>query len=65
MGGRVKCSLFRRSWIRFVKFFKINESRSEHSLLSLLSALIINAVGLGISTIAFVIEKLIHEINCN
>ena len=60
MGGGVKRSLFRRSWIRFVKFFKIYESKA----LSLLSALIINAVGLGISTIVFVIEKLIHKMKC-
>ena len=63
MGRRIKCFLYRRSWIRFVDFFQNLGKQKSVLITVLLLALIINVVGLGISTIVFVIEKLINKID--
>ena len=53
--------LYRRSWIRFVDFFQNLGKQKSVLITVLLLALIINVVGLGISTIVFVIEKLVNK----
>ena len=57
MGRGIKCSHFGRCWIRY-NFCRV---RPVHFTIPF-SALIINVVGLGISTIVFMIEKLINKV---
>ena len=61
MGRRITCFYSGRSWIRFVDFFQNLGKQKSVLITVLLLALIINVVGLGISTIVFVIEKLVNK----